>query len=186
MDSPVDTLKALRVGVEMDAAHDPEGPAKLAALDAAIVSLSDSEQIRTVMRIEHEGRTFSVDGWAGPLVKQWRDAALSGGEAVAWMRRTAVYRARDSHSGEPTGRREGERIITERQVYEDDIPLYTTPRAVGDGMVPPPAGSLPLIATGPYVDRIIRLFREHPDDDATVRVLTDFGNASIRAFLEKV
>ncbi len=91
-------------------------------------------------------------------------AALSGGEA--WE--AAGIAAAIKH-----GRLVGHEVF------------YTTPRAVGDGMVPPPADSLPLIATGPYVDRIIRLFRDHPHDDATVQVLTDFGNASIRAFLEK-
>jgi hypothetical protein len=40
-------------------------------------------------------------------------------------------------------------------------------------------------ATGPFVDRIIRIFRDHPSDDGTACVLVDFANATIQAMKEK-
>lgn len=39
------------------------------------------------------------------------------GEPVAWMRRNITYFAVD-------GRTEGERVVSERRVYPDDVPLY--------------------------------------------------------------
>lgn len=37
------------------------------------------------------------------------------------------------------------------------------------------------VATGPYVDRLIRIFRDRPNDDTSALVLIDFANASIAA-----
>ncbi|MGS1076692.1 hypothetical protein [Pseudoxanthomonas beigongshangi] len=42
------------------------------------------------------------------------------GEPVGWMRRNITYKDTD-------GRRDGERILSERKVFCDDIPLYTLP-----------------------------------------------------------
>lgn len=36
----------------------------------------------------------------------------------------------------------------------------------------------PLPPTGPYVERIIRIFRDHPYDDATAMVLQDYARAA--------
>lgn len=36
-------------------------------------------------------------------------------------------------------------------------------------------------ATGPYVERLARIFRDHPNDDTSALVLIDFANASIAA-----
>lgn len=35
------------------------------------------------------------------------------------------------------------------------------------------------VATGPYVDRLIRIFRDRPSDDTSALVLIDFANASV-------
>lgn len=35
-----------------------------------------------------------------------------------------------------------------------------------------------LPATGPYVERIIRIFRDRPDDDTSAVVLTDYARAA--------
>jgi hypothetical protein len=39
------------------------------------------------------------------------------------------------------------------------------------------------VATSPYVDRLIRIFRDRPSDDTSALVLIDFANASIAAML---
>jgi DNA-directed RNA polymerase specialized sigma24 family protein len=51
------------------------------------------------------------------LLKSREDA-----KPVAWVRRTIRYKAVD-------GRREGEIVVSEAQVYFDDIPLYEHPPA---------------------------------------------------------
>ena len=43
--------------------------------------------------------------------------APEGFVLVGWARRNVTYRGVD-------GRTEGERILSERKVYEDDVPLY--------------------------------------------------------------
>ena len=60
MTNPVDTLKALRIGVEMDAAYDPEGPAKLKALDAAIAVLSGGEAVAKSLAHHRKGEGGDV------------------------------------------------------------------------------------------------------------------------------
>lgn len=58
-------------------------------------------------------------------IAEWNARDEDKGEAVAWMRRNVTYKAHDGSN--LTGRRDGERILSERKVYEDDIPLYTRP-----------------------------------------------------------
>ena len=137
MTSPVDTLKALAERAipflrdEADKYEDDGSNEPLELIrdiDAAIAALSDAEQIRTVMRIEHEGRTFSVDGWAGPLVLGWRNTALSGGEAPVGY----AYFAKGS--GNLCLFNDYEARFPNKDLAHV-FPLYTTPRAVGDGMV---------------------------------------------------
>lgn len=42
-----------------------------------------------------------------------------------------------------------------------------------------------LPATGPYVDRIIRVFRDRTDDDTSAAVLTDYAKAALRSLKDK-
>jgi hypothetical protein len=57
-----------------------------------------------------------------PHMKEALAAALPVllGEPVGWMRRNITYKDTD-------GRRDGERILSERKVFCDDISLYTLP-----------------------------------------------------------
>ncbi len=61
--------------------------------------------------------------WCPPCYRAMIAAAPRVGEPVAWMRRTVTYAAGDE-------RTEGERVVSERKVYEDDIPLYAPTEAV--------------------------------------------------------
>lgn len=44
---------------------------------------------------------------------------------------------------------------------------------------PADGGRVTLPATTPYVDRIIRIFRDRPGDDATAMVLLDYARAAL-------
>ena len=55
--------------------------------------------------------------WRVPVMRPDAEA-----KPVAWMRRTATHKAVD-------GRSEGERIVSEAQVYADDVPLYAAPQS---------------------------------------------------------
>lgn len=41
-----------------------------------------------------------------------------------------------------------------------------------------------LPATGPYVERLVRIFRDRPDDDGSAVVLQDYARAAIKAAME--
>lgn len=54
-------------------------------------------------------------------------------------------------------------------------------RIIRNSLTTPPASAIRevLPATGPYVDRLIRIFRDRPDDDTSAIVLQDYARASL-------
>ena len=81
-------------------------------IDEAVVQL---RRLADVIRKHGTVPSLSLEHIANTLT-----AAQQQGRAVAWMRRNVRYKEAD-------GRSEGERIVSERQVYPDDIPLYAAP-----------------------------------------------------------
>src|SRR5690606_10796202 len=61
---------------------------------------------------------IEIQRLVGSLVKMINLLDVMPSKPVAWMRRSITYRGGD-------GRKNGERIVTEGKVYNDDIPLYS-------------------------------------------------------------